>query len=175
MAINLQKGQRINLEKSSGAKLTQFCVGVNWGAIEYQVEEGGFLGFGKKTVTRTKDVDLDLSCVMYDENGNLCDHLYSPLYRPELLAQFGLNTGKLVSLTGAMRHTGDDLEGDKGGDDGLDNEIITVDLSKLGSNIHRIFFFLNNVGEEDFSQVPYAKIRMYEGTPVKVDLSLIHI
>ena len=51
MAINLQKGQRINLEKSSGAKLTQFCVGVNWGAIEYQVEEGGFLGFGKKTVT----------------------------------------------------------------------------------------------------------------------------
>ena len=154
MAINLQKGQRINLEKSSGAKLTQFCVGVNWGAIEYQVEEGGFLGFGKKTVTRTKDVDLDLSCVMYDENGNLCDHLYSPLYRPELLAQFGLNTGKLVSLTGAMRHTGDDLE---------------VDLSKLGSNIHRIFFFLNNVGEEDFSQVPYAKIRMYEGTPVKVD------
>ena len=53
MAINLQKGQRINLEKSSGAKLTQFCVGVNWGAIEYQVEEGGFLGFGKKTVTRT--------------------------------------------------------------------------------------------------------------------------
>lgn len=48
MAINLQKGQRINLEKSSGAKLTQFCVGVNWGAIEYQVEEGGFLGFGKK-------------------------------------------------------------------------------------------------------------------------------
>ena len=169
MAINLQKGQRINLEKSSGAKLIQFCVGVNWGAIEYQSEEGGFLGFGKKTVTRTKDVDLDLSCAMYDENGNLVDHLYSPLYRPELLAQFGLNAGKLVSITGAMRHTGDDLEGDKGGDDGLDNEIITVDLSKLGSNIHRIFFFLNSVGEEDFSQVPYAKIRMYEGTPAKVD------
>lgn len=169
MAINLQKGQRINLEKSTGAKLMQFCVGVNWGAIEYQAEEGGFLGFGKKTVTKTKDVDLDLSCVMYDENGNLVDHLYSPLYRPELLAQFGLNAGKLVSITGAMRHTGDDLEGDKGGDDGLDNEIITVDLAKLGSNIQRIFFFLNGVGEEDFSQVPYAKIRMYEGTPVKVD------
>ncbi len=169
MAINLQKGQRINLEKSTGAKLTQFCVGVNWGAIQYEAQEGGFLGFGKKTVIKEKDVDLDLSCVMYDENGNLVDHLYSPLYKPELLAQFGLNAGKLVSLTGAMRHTGDDLEGDKGGDDGLDNEIITVDLTKLGSNVHKIFFFLNNVGEEDFSQVPYAKIRMYEGTPVKVD------
>lgn len=168
MAINLTKGQRINLEKSTGGNLTNFCVGVNWGAIEVQVQKSGFLGFGSKTVTETQDVDLDLSCVMYDDNGNLCDHLYSPLYKKELLAQFGLPPGKLLSNTNALRHTGDDLEGDKGGDDGLDNEIITVDLTKLGSNVTRIFFFLNNVGKEDFSQVPYAKIRMYEGTPEKV-------
>lgn len=168
MAINLTKGQRINLEKSTGGSLTNFCVGVNWGAIEVQVQTSGFLGFGSKTVTETQDVDLDLSCVMYDDKGNLCDHLYSPLYKKELLAQFGLPPGKLLSNTNALRHTGDDLEGDKGGDDGLDNEIITVDLTRLGSNVTRIFFFLNNVGKEDFSQVPYAKIRMYEGTPEKV-------
>lgn len=29
MAIRLEKGQRINLEKNNGAKLTQFCVGCN--------------------------------------------------------------------------------------------------------------------------------------------------
>lgn len=34
MAICLEKGQRINLEKSNGSKLTAFCVGCNWGAIE---------------------------------------------------------------------------------------------------------------------------------------------
>ena len=34
MAINLEKGQRINLEKSNGTKLNNICVGVNWGAIE---------------------------------------------------------------------------------------------------------------------------------------------
>ena len=34
MAINLEKGQRINLEKSNGTKLQNICVGVNWGAIE---------------------------------------------------------------------------------------------------------------------------------------------
>lgn len=33
MAIILEKGQRINLEKQDGAKLTNFCVGCNWGAI----------------------------------------------------------------------------------------------------------------------------------------------
>lgn len=172
MAIKLEKGQRINLEKENGSKLTQFCVGVNWGAIavEREVQKGGFLGFGSKTVKETQliDVDLDLSCVMYDAQGNLCDHLYSPLYKPDLLAQFGLPAGKLLSNTGAMRHTGDDLEGDKDGDDGLDNEIITVDLTKLSDNVTQIYFFLNNVGPEDFSQIPYAAIRMYEGTPDKV-------
>jgi len=169
MAINLSKGQRINLEKSTGGKLTDFCVGVNWGGIEVQVTKGGFLGFGSKTAIETQDVDLDLSCVMYDSTGRLVDHLYSPLYKPDLLARFGLAPGKLVSNTGAMRHTGDDLEGDKGGDDGLDNEIITVDLTRLGNEVSRIFFFLNNVGSEDFSQIPYAKIRMYEGTPQRVN------
>lgn len=29
--INLQKGQKIDLRKSSGEKLVNFCVGVNWG------------------------------------------------------------------------------------------------------------------------------------------------
>lgn len=34
MAINLQKGQKIDLRKESGEKLQNFCIGVNWGAIE---------------------------------------------------------------------------------------------------------------------------------------------
>ena len=46
MAIRLEKGQRINLEKDNGAKLTSFCVGCNWGAIV--IEKTGFLGFGTK-------------------------------------------------------------------------------------------------------------------------------
>lgn len=160
MAINLQKGQRIDLRKASGSTLTSFCVGVNWGAIETKA----FWGLSKNV----KDVDLDLSCVMLDDKGAPCDHIYSPLYKVEVLQKFGLPAGKLASFNNALRHSGDDLEGDKGGDDGLDNEIITVDLSLLDKSVSQIFFFLNNVGEEDFSQIPYAKIRMYEGTPTQV-------
>ncbi len=161
MAINLQKGQRIDLRKSGGATLNEFCVGVNWGAIE---KKGGFLGFGK-SVTQ---VDLDLSCVMIDSNGQVSDHLYSPDYKPDFLAKFGLPPGKLLSRNNALRHSGDDRAGDSGGDDGLDNEVITVNLSAVEPGISQIFFFLNNVGQEDFSMIPYAKIRMYEGTPTKV-------
>jgi tellurium resistance protein TerZ len=161
MAINLTKGQKIDLRKDNGDKLTNFCIGVNWGAIETK----GFFGLTKNV----QNIDLDLSCVLIDNNNSICDHLYSPLYKVEVLNQFGLPKGKLLTSDGAMKHTGDDLEGDKGGDDGIDNEIITVDLSKINPNVSQIFFFLNNAGREDFSQIPYAKIRMYEGTPTRVN------
>lgn len=161
MAINLTKGQKIDLRKSSGETLTNFCVGVNWGAIEKKALFGL-----SKTV---QNIDLDLSCVLIDDQNNVCDHLYSPLYRIEVLQQFGLPQGKLLTSDNALKHTGDDLEGDKGGDDGLDNEIITVDLTMLNPNVSQIFFFLNNAGKEDFAQIPYAKIRMYEGTPTRVN------
>lgn len=161
MAISLEKGQRINLEKSDGSKLTNFCVGCNWGAI---ITGAGLFGFGKTT----KDVDLDLSCIMFNANGQLVDHIYSPLYKREFLARYGMPPGKVYSNEYAFRHSGDDLKGDQGGDDGLDNEIITVDLSVVSPEIDQIFFFLNNCGREDFSQIPYASIRMYEGTPQRV-------
>ena len=161
MAINLQKGQKIDLRKESGEKLQNFCIGVNWGAIETKALFG--------LMKNKQVVDLDLSCILIDDNNNVCDHLYSPLYNPQVLQQFGLPKGKLDSNDGALHHTGDDLQGDKGGDDGLDNEIITVNLDRVAPNVSKIFFFLNNVGKEDFSQIPYAKIRMFEGTPQRVN------
>ena len=168
MAINLTKGQRIDLRKSTGAALLNFCVGVNWGGIESRVETGGFLGFGKKIETVVEDVDLDLSAVLLNQRGELHDQIYSPLYKPDLLAKFGLPPGKLEAAGGALKHSGDDLTGDSGGDDGLDNEIITVNLAGVPPDISQIFFFLNNCGQQDFSQIPYAKIRMFEGTPTHV-------
>ena len=168
MAINLSKGQKIDLRKSSGEQLTNFCVGVNWGAIE--TEKPGFLGFGTKTVV--EDVDLDLSCIMTDSNGEMVDWIYSPDYNG-FLSKKNLPLGKLYSQDRALRHSGDDRQGDVGGDDGLDNEIITVDLNKVDSKVEKIFFFINiylNHGQNfDFSTIPFAKIRMYEGTPTRVN------
>lgn len=163
MAIRLEKGQRINLEKNNGSKLTQFCVGCNWGAVTKKA----FFGLSSSVV----DVDLDLSCLLFDEEGNPVDHIYSPLYRFGD-RNVGLPNGKLDSLDRALHHTGDDLTGDTSGDDGLDNEIITVDLNRINQNVNSIVFFLNIYNNEDysgdFSGIPYAYIRMYEGTPSKV-------
>lgn len=161
MAIRLEKGQRINLEKTNGSKLTNFCVGCNWGAITKK----SFFGLVDKTV----DVDLDLSCLLFDAEGKVVDHIWSPLYN---LSAAKLPKGKLDSNDRALHHTGDDLTGDQNGDDGLDNEIITVDLARVSSNVNSIVFFLNiynnNEYQGDFSGIPYASIRMYEGTATKV-------
>lgn len=163
MAIRLEKGQKINLQKNNGSQLTQFCVGCNWGAIIKKK----FFGLSSSVV----DVDLDLSCLLFDANGKPLDHIYSPLYRFGD-NNVGLPNGKLTSQDYALHHTGDDLHGDTGGDDGLDNEIITVDLSRVSPEVNSIVFFLNiynnNDFQGDFSEIPYASIRMFEGTPTRV-------
>jgi tellurium resistance protein TerZ len=146
MAINLQKGQRINLEKSNGSKLQSVCVGINWGAIEKK----GLFGFG---ITK-EAVDLDASCAIFDEAKNLIDVVYF---------------GNLRSKDGAVQHSGDDLTGDMDGDDGLDNEVITLDLSRLNPSVNYVAFVLNSFRGQDFGTIPFASIRIYEGTPKRVN------
>jgi len=145
MAINLQKGQRISLEKSNGSKLQSICVGINWGAIEKK----GFLGFGKSV----EAVDLDASCALYSESKQLLDVVYF---------------GNLGSKDNAVKHSGDDLTGDMGGDDGLDNEVITLDFSRLNPAVNYVAFVLNSFRGQDFGTIPFASIRIYEGTPKRV-------
>ncbi|MEN2415387.1 TerD family protein [Flavobacterium mesophilum] len=143
MAINLEKGQRINLEKSNGSKLVNICVGVNWGAIEKK----GFFG------TKKEPVDLDASCAVYDDKKNHID---------------SVNFRKLISSDRAIKHSGDDLTGDLNGDDGLDNEVITLDFSQLTPSASYVGFFINSFRGQDFKDIPFASIRIYEGTPTKV-------
>lgn len=145
MAINLQKGQRISLEKSNGSKLQNICVGINWGAIE---KKGWFGGTSKEAV------DLDASCALYDDNKNVLETIYF---------------GNLKSKDNAITHSGDDLTGDMGGDDGLDNEIITLDFSRLNPSVSSVAFVLNSFQGHDFGTIPFASIRIYEGTPKRVN------
>lgn len=143
MAINLEKGQRINLEKSNGTKLQNICVGTNWGAIEKK----GL--FGKKK----EAVDLDSSCALYNENKQVVDVIY---FR------------NLRSRDGSVKHSGDDLTGDLNGDDGKDNEVVTLDFSRLDPSITSVAFFINSFQGQDFALIPFASIRIYEGTPDRV-------
>jgi len=144
MAISLQKGQRISLEKDGGS-LKQLCVGVNWGAIEKK----GLFGGKKKEA-----VDLDASVAVLDESGKVLEVVYF---------------GQLASSCGGIKHSGDDRTGDLDGDDGLDNEVIIVDFGTLNPQATQIGFLLNSFQGHDFKNIPFASIRLYSGTPTRVD------
>jgi tellurium resistance protein TerZ len=143
MALNLTKGTSLNLIKENGHRLNQFSIGLNWGAIPKR----SFWG------TRYEAVDLDGSVALFDAQNNCIDTVY---YR------------QLLSMDKAIRHSGDELTGDNYGDDKKDNEVITLDLSKLNPSVSQVVFILNSYKGQDFATIPFAHIRLYEGTATRV-------
>ena len=109
MALNLKKGDRLNLLKNDGARLEQLCIGINWGVI---VEKSFFGLFSDK-----KSVDLDASVAVFDEKNILLDLIYFGKKKRNF-------NGKpmIISDDNAIIHSGDDLTGDKNGNDGIDND-----------------------------------------------------
>jgi tellurium resistance protein TerZ len=143
MAISLQKGQRINLEKDDGGKISQMCIGVNWGAIKKKGIFGG---------SKMESVDLDASCATFNGNKEVVEVVYFGNLRAS-----------------GIQHSGDDRTGDVDGDDGLDNEVIVVNMNQINSSVEQIVFVLNSFQGQDFKDIPFASIRLYEGTPSRVD------
>jgi len=121
MAVNLQKGQKVNLTKSNGKKLTKLMVGLGWDAAE---PEGG--GFLKKLFSSKKDIDCDAS-VFVCKGGKLTDK--------DDVVYFN----NLKHKSGAVQHMGDNLTGDGEGDD----EQIFVDLNKLPTEYDKLIFVVN--------------------------------
>jgi tellurium resistance protein TerZ len=47
--------------------------------------------------------------------------------------------------------------------------VITVDLSGLSASVSYVGFILNSFRGQDFGTIPFASIRIYEGTPTRVN------
>lgn len=133
MSVSLQKGQKISLEKEAGTALTSVVMGLGWDAAKKK----GFLGFGSSS----QEIDLDASCLMFDEQRNLLDTVW---FR------------QLKSRDGSIQHTGDNRTGDGEGDD----EQIIVDLSRVPANVKSLVFTVNSFTGQDFSQVENAFCRL---------------
>jgi tellurium resistance protein TerZ len=149
MTVNLQKGQKISLEKEAGGALSRVVMGLGWDAIK----KGGFFGFGAKT----ESVDLDASCVMFDEANRPVDVVW---FR------------QLKSRDGSIVHTGDNRTGAGEGDD----EQIVVDLSRVPAGVKSLVFTVNSFTGQNFSQVENAYCRIVnaanEQVVARYDLSV---
>ena len=149
MSVNLQKGQKISLDKEAGGALTKITMGLGWDAIKSK----GLFGIGSKSA----DVDLDASCIMFDEAGQMVDSVW---FR------------QLKSKDGSIVHTGDNRTGAGDGDD----EQIIVDLSAVPASVKSLVFTVNSFTGQSFSQVNNAYCRIINAANqqevAKYDLSV---
>ena len=154
MGINLQKGQRISLEKEAGRGLNRVVMGLGWGMK--QVQSKGFFGIGAGA--REKAVDLDASCLLFDAAGTLIDTVW---FR------------QLASRCGSIQHSGDDRSG--GGETGAENERISIDLTRVPVTVQTLVFTVNSFSGESFAGIPNAFCRLVDDASAEVarfDLSL---
>jgi tellurium resistance protein TerZ len=136
MTISLTKGQKVSLSKDGGS-LTRIFMGLGWDAAKKGGLLGGLFGGG------TQDIDLDASCLVFDESGKLMDEIWF---------------NHLKGMNGAIIHTGDNLTGAGDGDD----ETIKVDLSRLPGSIKSLVFTVNSFRGQTFDKVANASCRVVD-------------
>nr|VFK65578.1 MAG: tellurium resistance protein TerZ [Candidatus Kentron sp. UNK]VFK71536.1 MAG: tellurium resistance protein TerZ [Candidatus Kentron sp. UNK] len=129
MAINLQKGAAISLEKEKPG-LSKVVLGTGWGK---KVGKGLF-GARKEIA-----IDLDASCLVFDESRALIDAVW---FR------------QLRSKDGAVQHTGDDLTG--GGSANDPNEEIAVQINQINPKAKSLVFTINSFSNDSFEGIPNA-------------------
>ena len=135
MAINLKKGESINISKREPS-LRMIRVGLGW----------------DKSAGGGADFDLDVSVFTCRLNSTKEPKLLSDDY-------FVFYNNK-QSPDGAVTHSGDNRSGNASGDD----ESITVDLSKLHADAQEISFIVTihdaEARRQNFGQVSNAYIRL---------------
>lgn len=131
--INLDKG-RVSLQKNQTVSLVK-----GGKPLLSQVK----MGLGWEPAFRGKDIDLDASVIAYDAQRKHIDSCYF---------------GKLSIVGGAVKHSGDNLTGEGGGDD----EVIVVDLGRLPAEVSGLVFTVNSFSGQKFTEVAKAYCRLLD-------------
>jgi tellurium resistance protein TerD len=136
MAISLQKGQRVSLDKVAPGLLAAF-IGLGWDT--------------NKTDTGS-DFDLDSSVFLLGANEKLISDEHFIFY----------NNLTSPDPDKSVKHMGDNLTGEGEGDD----EVILVDLRKVPANVQRIVITVTiheaDKRGQNFGQVRNAYVRLVD-------------
>ena len=167
MAINLVKGQTIDLRKNDKGEsfdLSQVTMGLGWDVK--QKSAGGFLGklFGS---VKEEEYDLDAIAFLLDANDKVAN--MGRTVTASNGKKIGLFEGDVIFFN-SLKHpsghiwlTGDNRTGEGDGDD----EQIIVRLDSLDSKYQKIIFVVSiyqgRQNEQHFSMVENAFIRAVDG------------
>lgn len=159
MAINLQKGQTIDLRKNDKGEsvydLSSVTIGLGW---DVRKKETGFLG---KLLGGGKEEEFDLDAIAFllDENGKVAN-----LGNDKLIGGDVVFFNSLQHYSGKIWLTGDNRTGAGDGDD----EQIIVKLDSLDQKFHKILFVVSiyqgRQNNQHFSMIENAFIRAVDAS-----------
>ncbi len=134
MAINLQKGQKVDLTKGNPG-LTKLIVGLGWDTNQY---DGG------------ADFDLDAAAFLIGENGKVSVDADFVFY------------GNLNHSSGGVTHTGDNLTGEGEGDDEVINVDLSKIPANIAKIAFTATIYDAELRNQNFGQVSNAYIRIVD-------------
>ena len=100
-------------------------------------------GLVNRVQNNRHDCDLDLSCVMYDQENEKLDTVWY---------------AQLQSECGGVRHKGDETAGVERGDD----ETITLNLNQINPETKTMFFVISSFTGNQFAHVENCYWRLYD-------------
>ncbi len=130
----LDPGQEISLHEIRKGELTMVKLGLAWDPVKVHGARG----------LRDLEIDLDASALLFIGHDLVDVAFYQ----------------QLASRNGAVRHSGDNVTGDGKGDD----EIITVDLSRLPAQVTSVVFVVTSYAGHTFERVRNSYWRLVDGT-----------
>lgn len=136
MPIKFKQNQDVTL-KSLGALSPILVFSISW-------ENKAKSGLLNRLTGEKHNADLDLSCVVYDQNDNRIDCVWY---------------AQLASKCGSIRHKGDETVGAEE----LDDESISIDLNQLNETAETLFFVISAFSDNNFSQVEQAHWTLFDG------------
>jgi tellurium resistance protein TerZ len=136
--LELTKGQELELATDDGQPLTRLQIGLGWD----KARTAGFIGTG------APEIDLDVTAVEFAGH-QLFD-----------LALFN----NLQTRDGAVVHLGDNLTGRGVGDD----EVVTVDLSRVYGRVDAIVFMVTSYQGHTLEWINNAYCRLVDDNDLEV-------
>lgn len=138
MAVNLVKGQKINLESRIGEPLQHIFLGCGWHIAK---KKSGFLGqiFQKKH----DHLDLDTSVVLFNEYKQFVEAVYF---------------GQMKSLDGSIHHSGHNFISK----DERDKEGLYIDLTQVPVYVHSMVVTLSSSYDQIFEYIREITCRLVD-------------
>jgi len=136
---NIAKGQKLPLLFTVKGR-QRIVVAISW---DVKAKKTTFVD---KLTGKDQQHDLDISCFVYDENGDYIDFV-GPMAQDSM------------DQTGCIYHSGDDATGEGSGDD----EFISIELAGLPRETDQIMFVTEIRSDHVFSEVDAPSMRIADG------------